>query len=50
MAESTPPQQTAQAAEGAPPILRMTHISKGFPGVQALRDVHLEVRKGERET
>src|SRR5439155_20529846 len=47
MAESTQPQQTAQAAEGAPPILRMTHISKGFPGVQALRDVHLEVRKGE---
>jgi len=25
----------------------MTQISKGFPGVQALRDVHLEVRKGE---
>jgi ribose transport system ATP-binding protein len=47
MAESTLPEQTAQAAEGAPPILRMTHISKGFPGVQALRDVHLEVRQGE---
>ena len=47
MAESTPPEQTAQGAEGAPPILRMTQISKGFPGVQALRDVHLEVRKGE---
>ncbi len=47
MAESTQPEQTAQGAEGAPPILRMTQISKGFPGVQALRDVHLEVRKGE---
>src|SRR5881396_1231746 len=44
---STYPQPAAQGAEAAPPILRMTNISKGFPGVQALRDVHLEVRKGE---
>jgi ribose transport system ATP-binding protein len=29
------------------PLLRMSHISKGFPGVQALRDVQLEVRQGE---
>ncbi|GAC1367235.1 MAG: sugar ABC transporter ATP-binding protein [Ktedonobacteraceae bacterium] len=29
------------------PILSVQHISKGFPGVQALRDVHLEVRRGE---
>ncbi len=29
------------------PLLRMTHISKSFPGVQALRDVHLEVCQGE---
>lgn len=29
------------------PILEMLHISKSFPGVQALRDVQLEVRKGE---
>ncbi|MBY6062127.1 sugar ABC transporter ATP-binding protein [Microbacterium esteraromaticum] len=29
------------------PILRMTGISKGFPGVQALQDVNLEVRSGE---
>lgn len=28
-------------------VLRMAHISKSFPGVQALRDVHLEVRRGE---
>src|SRR3989442_2739347 len=47
MTESTPPEQATPGAEGAPSILRMMHISKGFPGVQALRDVHLEVRKGE---
>ena len=29
------------------PILRVEGISKGFPGVQALKDVHLEVRQGE---
>jgi len=29
------------------PILRVEGISKGFPGVQALQDVHLEVRAGE---
>ncbi|MBN7794292.1 sugar ABC transporter ATP-binding protein [Microbacterium esteraromaticum] len=29
------------------PILRMAGISKGFPGVQALQDVNLEVRSGE---
>ncbi|MBD8012031.1 sugar ABC transporter ATP-binding protein [Microbacterium sp. Re1] len=29
------------------PILRMEGISKGFPGVQALQDVHLEVHPGE---
>ena len=29
------------------PILRVEGISKGFPGVQALKDVHLEVRSGE---
>ncbi len=44
MTESIASEQGAQAV---PPILRMMHISKGFPGVQALRDVHLEVRKGE---
>ena len=29
------------------PILRMQHITKSFPGVQALRDVHLDVKRGE---
>ena len=29
------------------PILGMRHITKNFPGVQALRDVQLEVRRGE---
>ncbi|AZC12648.1 sugar ABC transporter ATP-binding protein [Microbacterium sp. ABRD28] len=29
------------------PILKVEGISKGFPGVQALKDVHLEVRPGE---
>jgi ABC-type sugar transport system ATPase subunit len=29
------------------PLLRMEAISKSFPGVQALRDVHLELRAGE---
>ena len=28
------------------PLLRMTGISKAFPGVQALDDVHLEVERG----
>jgi ribose transport system ATP-binding protein len=29
------------------PILRVEGVSKGFPGVQALQDVNLEVRSGE---
>lgn len=29
------------------PILKVAGISKGFPGVQALKDVHLEVYPGE---
>src|SRR5262245_38847099 len=29
------------------PLLRVTKISKGFPGVQALEDVDLEVGAGE---
>src|SRR5690606_19133700 len=29
------------------PILKVEGISKGFPGVQALRDVHLSVSAGE---
>jgi ribose transport system ATP-binding protein len=29
------------------PVLRLTGISKAFPGVQALSDVHLDVTRGE---
>lgn len=29
------------------PILELNHISKSFPGVQALSDVHFDVRPGE---
>jgi ABC-type uncharacterized transport system ATPase subunit len=29
------------------PILVMEHISKSFPGVQALNDVTFEVKRGE---
>jgi len=36
----------AARAEGAP-ILRMTGVSKSFPGVRALEDVHLEVGPAE---
>ncbi len=28
-------------------VLLMEHISKSFPGVQALQDVHLDIKKGE---
>jgi ribose transport system ATP-binding protein len=38
---------TNQTEQSGPPLLTMQHISKGFPGVQALRDVQLEVRSGE---
>jgi rhamnose transport system ATP-binding protein len=31
----------------AEPVFRMQHISKSFGGVQALRDVHFEIRPGE---
>lgn len=34
-------------ADEAPPLLRMTQISKSFSGVQALQDVHLEMQSGE---
>lgn len=37
----------AESARADSPILHMKHISKSFPGVQALRDVHLDVRRGE---
>ncbi len=35
------------AGTAAVPLLRMERISKSFPGVQALRDVDLELRAGE---
>jgi len=31
----------------SPPVLRIQDVSKGFPGVQALSNVHLEVTRGE---
>ena len=34
-------------ADGATPLLRLEHISKSFPGVQALRDVTFTLRAGE---
>ena len=37
----------AKAPEGVEPILRMTGVSKRFPGVKALEDVHLEVGPAE---
>jgi ribose transport system ATP-binding protein len=40
MAEAAPPLRPE-------PLLRLDGISKSFPGVQALSDVHLEVRAGE---
>ena len=37
----------AKAPEGEQPILRMTGVSKRFPGVKALEGVHLEVGPAE---
>jgi inositol transport system ATP-binding protein len=45
IAESEPSRPRADSA--LPPILKMSGISKRFPGVSALADVHLEVRTGE---
>ena len=42
----TDPHRQAVDPDGQP-LLRMTGISKGFPGVQALRDVSLEAYAGE---
>jgi ribose transport system ATP-binding protein len=33
--------------ETRPPLVEMTGVSKNFPGVQALTDMHLELRHGE---
>ena len=34
-------------AAASAPLLELEGVSKGFPGVQALDDVHLELRLGE---
>ncbi|WP_157007478.1 sugar ABC transporter ATP-binding protein [Agromyces laixinhei] len=38
---------TAETASGGAPLLDVEGVSKGFPGVQALDDVRLELRHGE---
>jgi ribose transport system ATP-binding protein len=38
--------QNAGVAVAAAPALRITHLTKNFPGTRALDDVDLEVRKG----
>jgi ABC-type sugar transport system ATPase subunit len=42
----TTPAEVPDGSDG-PPLLGLTNISKGFPGVQALQDVSLELRAGE---
>ena len=43
----TPPDMTDSDGTSTPVLLRLEGVSKGFPGVQALRDVHLDLRHGE---
>jgi ribose transport system ATP-binding protein len=38
---------SSPAAADAPLLLEAHHVSKAFPGIQALDDVHLELRAGE---
>jgi len=38
---------TERHTSETPPLLQMSGIDKAFPGVQALRDVSLELRRGE---
>jgi branched-chain amino acid transport system ATP-binding protein len=47
-AELTSVAQVTEATEGAEPILRLRGIGRRFGGVDAVRDVDLEVRGGER--
>ncbi len=48
MSDGTPKGQPGSSREpGHQPILTLRGISKSFPGVQALRDVDLDVRAGE---
>jgi len=39
--------QAPMANQSSPPLLRMTHISKAFPGVLALKDIGLDLHRGE---
>jgi ribose transport system ATP-binding protein len=43
----SPEASGASAASGTPPLLEVEGVSKGFPGVQALDDVRLDLRHGE---
>ena len=47
MMEPAATQPAPVTAEAVMPLLRMTGISKSFPGVQALQDVALEIYPGE---
>ena len=39
--------QTAAEAEAEPLLLKLEGVTKSFPGVKALSDMHLEMRRGE---
>ena len=39
--------QTAAEAEAEPLLLKLEGVTKSFPGVKALSDMHLELRRGE---
>ena len=39
--------ETTQAAAGSVPVLKVSGLSKAFPGVQALRDIDFDLRPGE---
>ncbi len=45
--ESLPDQRSEAGAEQTEPLLRMERITKGFPGVVALREASLLVARGE---
>jgi ribose transport system ATP-binding protein len=32
---------------GTTPLLQLRNVSKSFPGVKALEDMHLDLRRGE---
>src|SRR6266498_550771 len=41
------PRMNGNPTVPAPPVLRVQGVSKGFPGVQALSNVRIEVARGE---